>query len=121
MKDGADKEIAQLKLTNEREIAEIQNRLNTEKGLTQKDKETLNALILAKNKELQTKIQQVTDEASKERYDKEVAAENERLNLLLQSAAKGSEQELELRKTVIERMRQQKLLDNYQRSFDGCQ
>jgi hypothetical protein len=109
MKDGAEKQIAQLKLTNEREIAEIQNRLNTEKGLTQKDKDTLNALILAKNKALQTSIQQVTDEASKERFDKEVAAENERLNLLLQSAAKGSEQELELRKTVIERMRQQEL------------
>lgn len=109
MKDGAEKQIAQLKLTNEREIAEIQNRLNTEKGLTQKDKDTLNALIIAKNKALQTSIQKVTDEASKERFDKEVAAENERLNLLLQSAAKGSEQELELRKTVIERMRQQEL------------
>ena len=109
MKDGADKQIAQLKLTNEREIAEIKNRLNTETNLTQKDKDTLNDLIIAKNKALKTKIQQVTDEASKERFDKEVAAENERLNLLLQSAAKGSEQELELRKTVIERMRQQEL------------
>jgi len=109
MREGADKQIAQLKLTNEREIAEIQNRLNTEKGLTEKDRETLNALIVAKNKALQEKITEINEAASKERYDKEVAAENERLNLLLQSAAKGSEQELELRKQVIERLRQQEL------------
>ena len=109
MKDGADKQIAQLKLTNEREIAEIQNRLKTEKGLTEKDRETLNALIVAKNKALQEKITEINEAASKERFDKEVEAENERLNLLLQSAAKGSEQELELRKQVIERLRQQEL------------
>lgn len=109
MREGADKQIAQLRLTNKREVEEIQNRLKTEKGLTDKDKETLNALIVAKNKALQEKIAATNEAASKERFDKEVEAENERLNLLLQSAAKGSEQELELRKQVIERLRQQEL------------
>lgn len=109
MREGADKQIAQLQLTNKREVEEIQNRLKNEKGLTEKDKETLNALIVAKNKALQEKITAINEAASKERFDKEVEAENERLNLLLQSAAKGSEQELELRKQVIERLRQQEL------------
>ena len=109
MREGADKQIAQLQLTNKREVEEIQNRLKTEKGLTKQDKETLNALIVAKNKALQEKITEINEAASKERFDKEVEAENERLNLLLQSAAKGSEQELELRKQVIERLRQQEL------------
>lgn len=109
MSEGADKQIAQLQLTNKREVEEIQNRLKNEKGLTEKDKETLNALIVAKNKALQEKITAINEAASKERFDKEVEAENERLNLLLQSAAKGSEQELELRKQVIERLRQQEL------------
>ena len=109
MREGADKQIAQLQLTNKREVEEIQNRLKTEKGLTEKDKDTLNALIAAKNKSLQENITATNEAASKERFDKEVEAENERLNLLLQSAAKGSEQELELRKQVIERLRQQEL------------
>ena len=109
MRDGADKQIAQLQLTNKREVEEIQNRLKTEKGLTEKDKDTLNALIAAKNKALQEKITATNEAASKARFDKEVEAENERLNLLLQSAVKGSEQELELRKQVIERLRQQEL------------
>ena len=109
MSEGADKQIAQLQLTNKREVEEIQNRLKTEKGLTKQDKETLNALIVAKNKALQEKITAINETTSKERFDKEVEAENERLNLLLQSAAKGSEQELELRKTVIERLREQEL------------
>lgn len=109
MREGAEKQIAQLQLTNKREVEEIQNRLKTEKGLTEKDRETLNALIIAKNKALQEKITEINEAASKERFDKEVEAENERLNLLLQSAAKGSEQELELRKQVIERLRQQEL------------
>ena len=109
MREGADKQIAQLQLTNKREVEEIQNRLKTEKGLTEQDKETLNALIAAKNKALQEKITATNEAASKARFDKEVEAENERLNLLLQSAAKGSEQELKLRKQVIERLRQQEL------------
>ena len=66
-------------------------------------------MIVAKNKALQENITATNEAASKERFDKEVEAENERLNLLLQSAAKGSEQELELRKQVIERLRQQEL------------
>ena len=109
MREGAEKQIAQLQLTNKREVEEIQNRLKNEKGLTEKDRETLNALIVAKNKALQEKITEINEAASKESFDKEVEAENERLNLLLQSAAKGSEQELALRKQVIERLRKQEL------------
>ena len=53
MKEGQEKEIAQVRLTGERKIKELKDQLATEKNLTEKARNTLNELIRKSEEKLQ--------------------------------------------------------------------
>lgn len=113
IEDEVAKSIATRKLQGEREIAELQNRLNTDKTLTAAAKAQLAELIKGKQAQLDAELLQMVDDAAKAKSDAEYAAEQARaariLEYKLQLAEEGSQVELELQKAQLDLQMQQAL------------
>lgn len=81
MKDGADKRIAETQLSYGREIEALQNRLETEKNLTEQAREGIKQLIIAKQQAMYAEIDAI--EAEREAQQEQAILErNERINAI---------------------------------------
>lgn len=100
-----------------RQIEDLKYQLDTEKGLTKEGKESINSLIVSLGK-------QQTAELLKINQEQQVALlENQKqgLQLRLDTARKGSEEEYNLKLEMLEKERQLELLQNKQRPVDEQQ
>lgn len=113
IEDETARTIAQRKIQGEREIEQLQKRLNTEKNLTEKSRDQLAQLIKDKQTALDADIERMAKEAADKRTDEELKAEQERairiLNYKRGLAEDGSLEELELQKQLLEAQMQQEL------------
>jgi len=109
IKDENARAIAEAQIQGDREIAALQERLNTEKNLTAKAKEDLNALIVEKQRQLDEQIKTMAEEATKAREDEYVAqaqaaidAENARHQALIEAKLANNEGDIELQKELMQ-------------------
>lgn len=91
-----------------RQIEDLRHQLATEKTLNEDGREAINASITALEQQLTNELEKI----EKERQIKELELQKETLNLRLSAAQKGSEEELNIRKQLIENERQIDLLKN---------
>lgn len=108
MQEGAEKQREQLRINYKRQIEDLQNRLETETGLSLRQKEEL-------QKQIDLLTTQNTNEAAK--LEDEIALQQlkkqqDALNLRLETVKQGSEQEMQLRLDLLENQRQIELAEN---------
>ncbi len=109
--DGAEKQKEQERLNTQREIEDLQERLKTDKTLTEESRQKLNDLIIQLQNNLTIKLKQIDEEASKERLQKDIQTEQDRISKLLEITVKGSENEYNLKVQQIELLRKKELSD----------
>lgn len=109
MQEGAEKRKEQEKLNTQREIEDLQERLKTDKTLTSESRQKINELIIQLQNNLQIKLKQIDEDASKEKLQKDIQIEQDRISKLLEIAVKGSENEYNLRIQQIELLRKKEL------------
>lgn len=119
IQDESAKAIAQRKIQGDREIAQLKERLATEKNLTAESREQLAQLIKDKQAALDKEIDAMATEAANAKTEAELEAERERtqriLELKIELAEEGSEEWLELQKELLEKQMEQEL-DNLELS-----
>lgn len=71
IEDETERSVALRQLQGEREVEALQQRLDTEKNLTDKAKEDLKQLIVLKQKETEAAVKQIADDAAAERLQKQ--------------------------------------------------
>jgi len=109
MQEGAEKRKEQEKLNTQREIEDLQERLKTDKTLTSESRKKINELIIQLQNNLQIKLKQIDEDASKEKLQKDIQTEQDRISKLLEITVKGSENEYNLRIQQIELLRKKEL------------
>ena len=111
--DETEKAIAARKIQGDREIEQLQKRLETEKNLTEQSREQLAELIKGKQDALNAELQKMADDAAKAKTDADLEREQkqaeELLQYRLQLAQEGSAEELELKKQQLDLELQQAL------------
>lgn len=107
--DGAEKQKEQERLNTQREIEDLQERLKTDKTLTSESRQKINELIIQLQNNLQIKLKQIDEDASKEKLQKDIQTEQDRISKLLEITVKGSENEYNLRIQQIELLRKKEL------------
>lgn len=121
IEDETARAIATRKLQGQREIAELQNKLNTEKNLTAESREQLAELIRGKQAALDDELEQMATDAANAKSDAEYQAEQERaqriLELRLNLAKEGSAEELEVQKALLD-LRMTQELENAELTED---
>lgn len=124
IQDESAKAIAQRKIQGDREIAQLKERLATEKNLTAESREQLSQLIKDKQAALDKEIDAMATEAANEKTDAELEAERERtqriLELKIGLEEEGSESWLKLQKELLEKQMEQEL-DNLELSEEEKQ
>lgn len=111
MQEGAEKRKEQEKLNTQREIEDLQERLKTDKTLTSESRKKINELIIQLQNNLQIKLKQIDEDTSKEKLQKDIQTEQDRISKLLEITVKGSENEYNLRVQQIELLRKKELSD----------
>ena len=113
IEDETARTIAQRKIQGEREIAELQRRLETEKNLTDESRNQLAELIKGKQVALDAELEQMATDAANALTEEQVRAEEERAMRILEYkrelAESGSEEELELQKQILDAQMAQEL------------
>lgn len=113
IQDESAKAIAQRKIQGDREIAQLKQRLETDKNLTEESRKQLAQLIVDKQDALDKEIDAMATEAANARTDAELEAERERtqriLELKIGLAEENSETWLELQKELLETQMEQEL------------
>lgn len=113
IEDETARTIAQRKIQGEREIAELQQRLDTEKNLTTESREQLAQLIKDKQTALDAELDQMATDAANAKTEEEIKAEEERamriLEYKLELAESGSEEELAIQKEILDAQMAQEL------------
>lgn len=113
IEDETERSIAQRKIQGEREIAELQRRLDTEKNLTDESRNQLAELIKGKQAALDAELEKMATDASNKLTEEQVKAEEERALRILEYkrelAASGSEEELTLQKEILDAQLAQEL------------
>lgn len=109
IKDKDARAIAKAQIQGDREIAALKERLNTEKNLTAKAKEDLNALIIEKQRQLDEQIEMLSDEAANNRESEYIAqaqaaidAENARHQALIEAKLANNEDDIELQRELMQ-------------------
>ena len=101
IKDEGVRELAEMRLNGERELNALNEKLATEKNLTEEAKAQLFELITLKEEELQRQLQEKADVLAEEKLNAELERERERqqriLELKIELAEEGSQEELELK------------------------
>ena len=124
IQDESAKAIAQRKIQGDREIAQLKERLATEKNLTAESRDQLAQLIKDKQTALDAEIDAMATDAANAKTDAELEAERERmqriLELKIELAEEGSETWLELQKELLEKQMEQEL-DNLELSKEEKQ
>ena len=113
IEDETARTIAQRQIQGEREIAELQNRLNTEKNMTAESRQQLAQLIKDKQTALDAELEKMATDAAEKKKADDLQAEQERaaelLEYKLQLAEEGSYAELELKQQQLDMQLQQAL------------
>lgn len=106
IEDETARTIAQRKIQGEREIEELQKRLETEKNLTQESREQLAQLIKDKQVALDAELEQMATDAANAKTEEELKAEQEKAMRILEYkrelAESGSEEELAIQKQILD-------------------
>lgn len=113
IEDETEKAIAARQIQGEREIKELQKRLETEKNMTDESREQLRQLIIDKQNALNAEVAKMAKDAADKLSEEEVQAEQERaqriLELRAQLAEEGSAEQLELQKQILDAQLAQEL------------
>ncbi len=109
IKNEIDRAKIQREVAGEREIEALRTRLKEEKNLTKEAKNSISQMIILLQKKTIEDVDKIQEEADLALSEKKMLAEQERINLVLQTVKKGSEEEFELKRTLIENERTQKL------------
>ena len=94
-------------LTYDREIEDLKKRLQTEQDLTAKAREAINETIKAKEKQKETELDKLNDEA----ISREVERQQKLIQLQLEGVKEGTRQEHELRMQQLQSQREAELQD----------
>ncbi|MCL1933499.1 MAG: hypothetical protein FWF53_06800 [Candidatus Azobacteroides sp.] len=105
VEEGADKQRRAINLQYERQIEDLQRRLADEENLTDTARGEINKTII----DIETKRQQDLDKLSDEEIKKRIENETKLIELQLQSAAKGGEEEYKLRMQQLEKQQEAEL------------
>lgn len=113
IEDETERTIAQRKIQGEREIAELQQRLDTEKNLTEESRNQLAELIKGKQAALDAELEQMATDAANALTEEQIQAEEERAMRILEYkrelAENGSEEELAIQKEILDAQMAQEL------------
>lgn len=113
IEDETARTIAQRKIQGEREIAQLKERLATEKHLTTEAKNALAELIKGKQDALDKELEQMATDAANKLTEEQIKKEEERARRILEYkkglAESGSEEELELQKQLLDLQMAQEL------------
>ena len=113
IEDETARTIAQRKIQGEREIAALQERLDTEKNLTEESRAQLAELIKGKQAALDAELEQMATDAANALTEEQVKAEEERAMRILEYkrelAESGSEEELAIQKEILDAQMAQEL------------
>ena len=109
LKDGIEKEKKELDLQAKIKIEDLKKRLVDEKGLTKKDKENINSVILATEQKLIADKKALDEAAKAENLEREFAAQGQILEVQISKAKEGSAQYYQLRTDAIIRLMQNEL------------
>lgn len=102
MKEGQEKEMAEIRNENEKKVADLRKRLATESNLTTAARKALQAQIVLIEADTADKVAAVSEKYAKQDLDKQVAIEQEIWKARLSAVKKGSEEERVLRIAEIQ-------------------
>jgi len=114
MAEGADKQRAQANANFNRQIEDIQTRIDTERGLTIDQKKQLNNDIVNLQKEQTIAIAKINTDAEIAQLEKDKAA----TELKLETVMEGSQEEINLRIKLLQQQRAIELKQNAQLAAD---
>lgn len=113
IEDETARAIAQRQIQGEREIAQLQQKLDTEKNLTAESRDQLAELIRGKQEALNAELEKMATDAANKLTDEQVKAEEERARRILEYKAElaeeNSPEELEIQKQLLDLQMQQEL------------
>lgn len=113
IQDETARAIAQRQIQGEREIAQLQQKLDTEKNLTAESRDQLAELIRGKQEALNAELEQMAIDAANKLTEEQVKAEEERARRILEYKAElaeeNSPEELEIQKQLLDLQMQQEL------------
>lgn len=105
VEEGFDKKRQSINLQYDREIEDLQKRLDTEKNLTESARQAINDTIIAKEQQRQQELNSI----SEEEIQKEVERQEKLISTRLAAVEKGSKEERELRLMQLEISKQLEL------------
>lgn len=114
MAEGADKRRATLKNSYDRQIEDIQTRLETEKGLSEQQTAELIQQQTLLQQQYAAELSKLNDQITVEQMQKQA----ERTQLQLDAAREGSQEEINLRLQLIQQQRAIELAQNRQAAED---
>lgn len=113
IQDETARAIAQRQIQGEREIAQLQQKLDTEKNLTAESRDQLAELIRGKQEALNAELEKMATDAANKMTEEQVKAEEERARRILEYKAElaeeNSPEELEIQKQLLDLQMQQEL------------
>lgn len=113
IQDETARAIAQRQIQGEREIAQLQQKLDTEKNLTAESRDQLAELIRGKQEALNAELEQMAIDAANKLTEEQVKSEEERARRILEYKAElaeeNSPEELEIQKQLLDLQMQQEL------------
>lgn len=113
IQDETARAIAQRQIQGEREIAQLQQKLDTEKNLTSESRDQLAELIRGKQEALNAELEQMAIDAANKLTEEQVKSEEERARRILEYKAElaeeNSPEELEIQKQLLDLQMQQEL------------
>ncbi len=107
VEEGFDKKRQSINLQYDREIEELQKRLDIEKNLTESARQAITDTIIAKERQRQQELNSI----SEEEIQKEVERQEKLISIRLAAVEKGSEEEKELRLMQLEISKQTELAE----------
>lgn len=110
MVEGSTKQQEQLRVQYERQIEDIQTRLETERGLTEEQTAELNKQLLAIRQQYANDVAKLNDQINIDQLNKEANA----IQLRLDAVREGSAEEIALRTELLQKQRALELAQNRQ-------
>ena len=114
MAEGAEKQREQLRVEYERQIQDINTRLETERGLTEKQADELLAQQILLQQQYAKELGELNDQITIDQMQKEA----DRTQLRLDAAREGSQEEINLRIQLLQQQRAIELAQNRQLAED---
>jgi len=102
IKDGQYKEQQTVRNSYERQIEDLQSRLQTEKNLTEKARAAINTTIENLQQQQKDELAAIDKKYSEEELNRTIENENRRIELILAVAEKGSKDELNIKTSKLE-------------------